>query len=108
MAKTIYFPDGTHEVMIGPQAFENVILTRLGYDAFNWYKEMKEQEADEIATTEQDIIDCEMETERYRFMCIDARDSLDEAINLLINKRLDKQKLLDILRTAREELDRNL
>lgn len=109
MADVIYFPDGTNEVLIGPNAFENVLLTRLGPDALNWYKEQQDKlvaSAEEAEIAESNLYD---EIESCREICFEAVDNFDEAIELIENsKRLDKEKLLKILRRGRTALNDNL
>lgn len=103
MADTIYFPDGSMEVLIGPHAFENLILTRLGTDAFNWYIQAQEEKQSE----EED--NYEEDAEFYRDLCLDAIDSIDQVIlTIEQSKRLNRDKILSLLRSTREHLHENL
>lgn len=115
MARTIYFLDGTKEVLFhddGPemlaQSFERMISERLGPDAAALLKDITDGELNGIADMEQEMKNYEMSCDSYRACLQDVSDSMDRLLKLLSAHRIDRRKFILTLQAIKARISNEL
>ena len=102
MARTIYFPDGSHEIMLreGPaDDLEQIIRERLGDEVADLFLETR-------CPTEQD--DYEFACDSYRACLQNALDELRAALNVLETPRSDRKKIARSLEKVIKSINNEL
>lgn len=102
MARTIYFADGSREVLFcgndpDKQAddLERIIRERLGDDAASFLREILSPEKNGRADLEWELKSYEGSCESYRDTLQEVLDELQASLKLLSAKRIDRKQLTD-------------
>ena len=106
MARTIYFPDGScevlfcgeHEVAENILALERILQERLGNDTVHLFQQIMEEYTPESNALNMEMRCYEQSCDGYRNRLHDVRNLLDESLAKLSDgKRLNRAKLTDAL-----------
>lgn len=111
MAETVFMLDGTMEVILTDkdEFLERLIREKLGADAARCFREFVEENLQNAKLWEEQATDFEASADGYRQMCCDAKDALQEILyELASGVRLNREKLKSLVRSAYDELDKNL
>lgn len=102
MARTIYFPDGSKEVLLREEPaddLEQILRERLGDDVADLFLETR-------CPTEQD--GCEFACDSYRRCLQDALDELRAALNVLETPRSNRKKIARSLEKVIDSINNEL
>ena len=106
MARTIYFLDGSHEVIFCGEydleentlALERILREHLGNDTVDLLKQITDTENNGRADLESEMRNYELSCENYRNCLQDVFDGLGEIAAMLVeDKRLDRKKIDTVL-----------
>lgn len=105
MARTLYFADGSHEVLFCDEydtagnsaALERILRERLGSDTADLFSLIMKDNAEMTDEMESEIRRYELSCESYRNCLQTVFDGVGEAAEILVQKRVDKQKLDTVL-----------
>lgn len=110
MARTIYFPDGSSEVLFteDPEkqlpVFERIIEERLGKDALELFHDVANPP--DWAAQEQEMRSYEASCESYRNVLSDVHDELEEVVKLLQQPGPMKAATrLNIIKSVKAQID---
>lgn len=101
MANTIYFADGSREVLFygmydtdkKVEALERILRERLGDDTAALFREIMQDRKDEITAVSDELKSYEGSCESYRSCLQEVFGGLGSAAALLVEKRLDRKKM---------------
>lgn len=96
MARTLYFPDDTHEVIFSSDPtdeFIRIIDERLGRDSYEMFMEIIEGHPDEASNVEQEMRSYEMSLEDDRNVFQDVLTECDYIDWALEQKRVDRKEV---------------
>lgn len=115
MARTIYFPDGSHEVLFcgnDPEKqatdLERILKERLGDDATALLREILNPEQNGRADLEWEIKSYEEACESYRNTLLDVQDGLQTLSELLSSDHLNREKIADTVRVLITKINNEL
>lgn len=96
MARTLYFPDNTHEVIFSEDPtdeFARIIDERLGRDSYEMLMEIVEGRPDEVSNMEQEMRSYEFSLEDDRNVFQDVLTECDYIDWALEQKRVDRKEV---------------
>ena len=114
MARTIYFSDGSREVLFcgddteKQAALERILRERLGDDTAALFREMVQDSKDELDALADELKSYEDSCESYRSCLQDVFDSMGQASALLLEKRFDREKMDHIFCTLLTQINNEL
>lgn len=116
MANTIYFADGSHEVLFygeydtdkKVEALERILRERLGDDTAALFREIMQDRKDEITAVSDELKNYEGSCDSYRSCLQEVFDGLGRAAALLVEKRLDRKKMDTIFCTLLTAINNEL
>ena len=120
MARTIYFPDGSHDVLFfneyddngtdkKAEALERILRERLGRDTVELFLEIMRERKDAVELLESELRSYTLSNEQYRTCLQDTFDGLSGiSTKLTLNKHLDRQTLDAALRKLLTSINNEL
>lgn len=110
MARTVFLADGSTEILLGDTGvfLERLIREKLGDDAAQLFLEWVEENKEEWGSAQESIEEHERIADGYHTMCCDARDALQEILDLLDEPRLNRNALRSAAQTGFDDLNSNL
>lgn len=116
MARTVYFPDGSSEVLFcgddpdkQKSDLERILTERLGSDTVSLFHEIVDPITNGVADMEWELKSYESSMESYRSCLQEVFDGLGEiAAMLAADKRLDRKKVDAILCTLLTQINNEL
>lgn len=111
MAETVYFNDGSMEVVLTDKALflEEVLREKLGQDVSNCFLDCIRDFEEDLKLAKEESRDQERSVDGYFQMCNDAMESFESALNLLkAPGRLDRKHLTATVQAGYDDLYNNL
>lgn len=110
MAETVYFLDGSMDVVLTEKDayLERLIREKLGDDVARLFRECVTEMQDNLAFQQEATDEQERSADGYFQMCHDACDSFREIIDLLDEPRLNRSRLRTAAQTGYDNLYKNL
>ncbi len=116
MAQTVYFRDGTHEVIFcrpddteGRKiVLERILREKLGEDTVSLLNDVLDPELNGIDALEWELKSYEGSCESYRACLGDVYDGLNEMVKLLRENRLNRKKLTELTDKLRKQIHSEL
>ena len=116
MARTIYFEDGSHEVIFCGSddtdglkaALERILRERLGNDTVSLLHDVIDPELNGIDALEWELKSYEGSCENYRACLGDVYDGLNQMVKLLRENRLNCSKLTELTDKLRKQINSEL
>ena len=107
---TVYLSDGSTEYVFGDPVdnFERILREKLGEDAARYFRAILAGSKETIEDLKTQVRDFERSADGYLSMCRDARDGFGELLTLCDSPRLDKKRLIALIREYYSQLHKNL
>ncbi len=105
MARTLYLPDGSTEIVFAPEeTLQQLIYEHLGQDCVALFTELLEEARD----PQQNVEDFEQIADEYLSMLHSTMDEISSVLQEFENPRLNKKKVHDALQNIYDALYNNL
>jgi hypothetical protein len=105
MAKTIYLKDGSTEILFSNKDFQKLIYDRLGNDAEQEIINLIEQSDYNKAKVNTDLDSYESSLEEMNCCMNDVLDRLNDMRKIVEGKRIDKEKLKDMINSIEHQIN---
>lgn len=116
MARTIFFSDGSHEVLFQDEydtdgkaeILERILRERLGDDSAALFREIMQDHKDSAVNLMEEMQSYEGSCEAYRYCLQDIQDGLNSASALLEEDRINRKKLSAIITVLKTKIKNEL
>lgn len=110
ISTTVYLSDGSTEYVFGDPVddFERILREKLGEDAARYFRAILAGAKETIEDLKTQVQGFERSADGYLAMCRNARDGFGELLTLCNSPRLDKNKLIALIREHYSQLHKNL
>lgn len=110
MAETVYFNDGSMDVILGDKGdfLERLLREKLGDDVARCFTEYVSELQEELAESQEISEDQERSADGYLQMCHDACEAFQEICYLLEQPRLNRKELQEVAERGYNDLNANL
>jgi hypothetical protein len=105
MAKTIYLKDGSTEILFSDNDFQKLICDKLGREAEQEVIELMEKADYNKEKVNTDLGSYEASLDEMNCCLNDVLDSLDNMRKFLEGKRIDKEKLKDMIDSIERQIN---
>lgn len=108
---TVYLSDGSVAYAFGDPSdfFDRLLREKLGEDAARFFRAILVGKNETIEELKTEVKGFERSADGYLQMCRDARDGFEElSVFVQANHRLDKSKLIALIREKYKQLNQNL
>lgn len=110
MAETVYFNDGSMDVILGDKGdfLERLLREKLGDDVARCFTEYVSELQEDVKCAQESIEEQERIADGYHQLCNNALDAFSSVLDLLKSPRLSRSALKGAVQAGYDDLNKNL